>query len=662
MGWPPAVVIVVRHGARLDAADKQWHLTSPTPYDPPLTYGGWTQSRALGARIASILRSRETDDEVTGEGQSQVTRKRRHKVVIHTSPFLRCVQTSVAISSGLAQNPGHINLYHPKPPSSPLVKATQMHSSPRMRPTVATGSPSLAPIPEPTASKLDGRPNEQPENIKRATLRVDAFLGEWLSPDYFENITPPPSSVMMVAGAKADLLRKEDYSNLSHVREPSTASVGFPGGWGSPVVLAKKEDDEGALSNLSPLGQALPRRDRTSSLSSVASGESRQIRNATHLPTTAGYRVYQPPIPAYAISAADPIPAGYVAHSRDACVDVDYQWDSMRDPQNWGNGGEYGEEWSSMHKRFRKGLQQLAGWYSNINDDPSKLLSKGNKATHLHPNEDNPEDEDSDLVIILVTHGAGCNALIGALTNQPVLLDVGMASLTMAVRKPTPPTSPGTTPTHSRASSRTVLMSDQYDVKLVANTEHLRSTTSTPSTSRSPSVGGLPAFRESFRDSFRERSVGNNGSLDGSSFAKNVSSFRPVPTSGNFGSIRRAASIAGQGTRSYAPTRKTSIGLWSAPHPEEEAQEEEEPEDDMILNFGDENGNSTGNKSVETEVEVEKEKKANENAVEEEKGSEMEEDDVAPLGGLWGSPRPPGHAEKIREIAPKRRWTVNERG
>ncbi|KAH7385082.1 hypothetical protein BKA64DRAFT_157247 [Cadophora sp. MPI-SDFR-AT-0126] len=641
MGWPPAVVIVVRHGARLDAADKQWHLTSPTPYDPPLTYGGWTQSRALGARIASILRSRETDDEVLGDGQNGVARKRRHKVVIHTSPFLRCVQTSIAISAGLAQNPGHTHHHH-KPPTSPLVKATQIQSSPRMRPTLATASPSLAPIPEPVVSRLNGKFNEQPDNIKKATLRVDAFLGEWLSPDYFEHITPPPSSVMMVAGAKADLLRKEDYSSLSHVREPATASVGFPGGWGSPVVVAEKKEDDGALSTLSTLGQSLPRRDRTSSLSSVGSSGSRQShRSTTNLPTAAEHGVYQPPIPAYAISGSDPIPAGYTAHARDACVDVDYQWDSMREPQNWGNGGEYGEEWSSMHKRFRKGLQQLVGWYSNI-DDPSKLLTKSGNTSHLRPNtEDSSEDEDTDLVIILVTHGAGCNALIGALTNQPVLLDVGMASLTMAVRKPTPANSPATTPAHSRASSRTVLISDQYDVKLVANTEHLRSTSSTPSTSRSPSLAGLPAFRESFR----ERYISNSGSLDGSTFARN----RPVPTSGNFGSIRRTASIAGSGPRSYTPVRQTSIGLWSAPQPEEEAAEEE-PEDDMILNFGDDSGAVKPAEkdeaiSVEEEIEVEK-----------------DDDDVAPLGGLWGSPRPPGYAEKIREIAPKRRWTVSERG
>jgi hypothetical protein len=211
-------------------------LTSPTPYDPPLTYGGWTQSRALGARIATILRSRETDDEIplswNGEEQNGGDRrKRRHKVIIHTSPFLRCVQTSIAISAGLAQNPGH---HHARPSSSHSVK--DLHSSPQLRPIIATGSPRLAPIPEP-ALGVNGKPKEQPENIKKSIIRVDAFLGEWLSPDYFEQITPPPSSIMMVAVAKADLLRREDYSYLLNIRNRSP-NQGFPGGWGSPIVSA----------------------------------------------------------------------------------------------------------------------------------------------------------------------------------------------------------------------------------------------------------------------------------------------------------------------------------------------------------------------------------------------------------------------------------------
>jgi hypothetical protein len=71
----------------------------------------------------------------------------------------------------------------------------------------------------------------------------------------------------------------------------------------------------------------------------------------------------------------------------------------------------------------------------------------------------------------------------------------------------------------------------------------------------------------------------------------------------------------------------------------------------MILNFGND-GTNENDKPPEEEEKVEE-------AIATEKDKD-EEDDVAPLG-LWGSPRPPGHAEKIREIAPKRRWTVNER-
>lgn len=619
-----------------------------------MTYGGWTQSRALGARIASILRTRETDDEIPVFNAAEnggIVRKRRHKVILHSSPFLRCVQTSVAISAGLSQNPGHL---HPIVSGSPAVKATHMSGSPRIRPLVSTGSPRLAPIHEPSKLKANEKSTlyQQPENIKKSTVRVDAFLGEWLTPDYFEQITPPPSSVMMVAGAKADLLRREDYSNLIHVQEVK-AVQGFPGGWGSPVV-AEKDKDESSLSNLSSLGANLPRRDRRSSLSSVGSARSAHShKSGVNLQVAAPpeHGIYMPPIPSYAISNSDPIPPGYVAHARDACVDVDYQWDSMRDPQNWGTGGEYGEEWSQMHKRFRTGIQSLLGWYTT-EDDPGQLLTRIPKSpTHSGMTEgEDSEDEDTDLVIILVTHGAGCNALIGALTNQPVLLDVGMASLTMAVRKPTPVnspvSSPGVSPKHSRASSRNFSISDQYDVKLVANTEHLRtSTSSTPSQSRTNSLAGISTFRERFTGT----------SFDNSSFVKSKTG---VTTSSAFGSMRRTASIASATPRSYVPARQSSIGLWSAPSAREEDEDatEEPEEDDMILDFGED---ATKDFKREEEKENPAVAVVNEKLVS--PTFEEKEDDVAPLG-LWGAPRPPGYAEKIREIGtPKRRWTVNER-
>ena len=541
----------------------------------------------------------------------------------------------MAISAGLAQNPGHTSANRPS--SSASMKMSQLRSSPNIRAMNLTNSPKLDPIPEPaTGGKGTGEAQKQSDNIKKSTIRVDAFLGEWLSPDYFELITPPPSSIMMVAGAKADLLRREDYSNLQVLNKAAPVNQGFPGGWGSPVVLpTQPKEKEDALSTLSSLAQALPRRDRTSSLSSMGSNGSRPRSSAaTLLPTAAEHGIYQPPIPTYAVSNSDPIPPGYVAHARDACVDVDYQWDSMREPQMWGNGGEYGEEWSSMHKRFRNGLKQMINWYKT-SDDPGRLMTKTPSSPRGNPFEQiEDEDEDTDLVIILVTHGAGCNALIGALTNQPVLLDVGMASLTMAVRKPTPVNTPTSTPGHSRTNSRNITVSDQYDVKLVANTEHLRSSaTSTPSSSRTPSVSGLARFREPTSNSNFDR--------PGRSFT----------TSGNFGSMRRTASIATAGlgahARSYVPNRQSSMGLWS-PTPAKE-EEPEEQEDEMILNFGNDATDSP------TQMDAEREEAVDEN-------ERDEEDDVAPLGGLWGSPRPPGQAEQIRDVTGhKRRWTVNER-
>ncbi|KAA8570504.1 hypothetical protein EYC84_002773 [Monilinia fructicola] len=541
MGRPPAVIIVVRHGARLDQADNQWYLTTPTPYDPPLTYGGWTQSRALGARIANILRTRETDDEfVSSEDRNgSKNRKRRHKVVIHTSPFLRCVQTSVAISAGLAQNPGHT---HPQRSASTHShhKSLQMHPSPRVRPALSTDSPKLAPLLETTnlASSSSGKIIGQTDNIKKSLVRVDAFLGEWLAPDYFEHITPPPSSIMMVAGAKADLLRREDHNSLIHVRDftaQGSSFQPFPGGWGSPITTEKKE-----FPSVSSLSHALPRRDRTSSLSSVGSNGNRQgLRADGHLPTSE-HGIYQPPVPSYAISTSDPIPPGYATHARDACVNVDYQWDSMREPLDWGNGGEYGEEWPSMHKRFRRGLHSIS---------PSPKL---------------------------------------------------------------PPTSkPGATPkAHSRTNSRSLSLSEEYDLKLLANTEHLRSTTSSIASSRTPSAANLSTFRE----------------------RQPIDPNRSTTINSSLGSIRRTASIASSQPRTFSPARQSSIGLWSATPPLRESVDENDDTDcdSMILNFGDDSANLKASTSS-TAEEENKSAVAKNTEIE---TSALEEDEVAPLG-LW---------------------------
>ena len=442
----------------------------------------------------------------------------------------------------------------------------------------------------------------------------------------------------MVAGAKVDLLRTEDYSNLMRPRDVvSTRPRGFPGGWGSPIVVPTAIENEGGLSNLPALAQYLPDRERTSSLSGVAgNGGLKRGRspNRPSLPSPGEHGLYEPPTPAFAISSSNPIPPGYVAHARDACVNVGSHWDSMRGPPNCGDGGKYGEEWSSMHKRFRKGFQELITWYEE-HDLPDILVDT--KQTGLDEAASSKDvDDDTDLVLILVSHGAGCNALIGALTNQPVLLDVGMASLTMAVRKPTPTDTSISTPAETPRSlsptdSGEISVHQQYDVKIVANTAHLRpSNSSTPSSSRQPSATGLPAFRERYGSSA--------GSLDGTNLSMAA---RSATTSGNLGAMRRTASIATSGPQKYL---QTSVGLWTPPT-REEAMEEHESE---IIEKP---------KLHTVAASLQQEKKA---VTADDIDEKDEMDKVAPLG-LWGAPRPPGDAEKMREVGMKRRWTVTER-
>ncbi|KAG9705993.1 hypothetical protein KCU69_g4049, partial [Aureobasidium melanogenum] len=171
-----------------------------------------------------------------------------------------------------------------------------------------------------------------------------------------------------------------------------------------------------------------------------------------------------------------------------------YKWDSMRDPQRWGDGGRFGEEWSQMHKRFRHGLSSMVDWYDTTQSESKQPAHDSHEAAPAAI-----DDDDEDLVVVLITHGAGCNALIGALTNQPVLLDVGMASLTMAIRKddasaslsmsehispvvsPALGNSPALGPADAvprplprRQSSMDSGLSSHYEMKIVASSEHLR--------------------------------------------------------------------------------------------------------------------------------------------------------------------------------------------
>ncbi|PGG95281.1 hypothetical protein AJ79_10147 [Helicocarpus griseus UAMH5409] len=638
MGKPPSVIIIARHGARLDAVDKQWHLTSPTPYDPPLTYGGWNQARALGTRIKILLQDREnpTSQSPNNNGNAEVEDKasarddnnnnatpsdaskqpRKQKIIIHASPFLRCVQTAIGVSAGLNQS---------KPPplhrSQSSAKHHRLHSGSPL--TRGNDSAQLSAIPEPSNSPSPSQRSPEPSDtgVQKYKLRVDAFLGEWLSPDYFEQIAPPPGSVMMVAGAKSELLRRGEPIETGIVPDGKATFGHFPGGWSNPftsgVAKDSKDDDasenDGAFKHMTAMGYALAHRNRSGSYDSGANGGNKPAGTGiskiiTDLPT--GYPGYASPTPTYAISPLDPIPTGYVAHARDACVDIDFQWDSMREPQNWGNGGEYGEEWSSMHRRFRNGLERMIDWYETI--DLGSITTD--------------EDDSTETVLILITHGAGCNALIGALTGEPVLLDVGVASLTMAVRKEIPAGLSreevkfitNSRPKRDRVSSD---FGDEYEINLLSSTEHLRSGADSSHASRESSPKVLPARIPSYR----HRVGANSGSTT------SQESFNPS------GSIGRKPSNSRMSNSSYSrgySTGRPSSGLWGSAAVTDDNNSEA---DDLVPNFGDPKPSAGDNSRAEAGTGTQAPTR------------------TRSQHGLWGS------VSLDREPTSKRRWTVNER-
>ncbi len=375
--------VFIRHGARLDAEDKNWTTSSATPYDPPLSYGGWTQTRALGARIASLLHARDialsNDDtlgrscgsDVAGPEQSSKLenlqpsfklKQRKYKIVVHSSPFLRCIQSSVAVSAGIAQYQGNLARFdahnRPSTPQAPHLFTVPPRSRTLDAKTFDSTFSESDSASNPPASKTPLRF----EPMQKITLRIDAFLGEWLSPDYFEFITAPPPSNMMVAAAKAELLRSAEPIQGSKTLPVEARSTFFPGGWG--------QHQDSALTNrhslsMAQVAQALPGHGMSSNgnheSDTAGPGISKSQHSSKAKPMVSGY---VPPVPTYALLPKEPIPSGYVAHARDACVNIDFQWDSMRDPQNWGDGGEHGEEWSSMHMRFRRGMLNMISWYS----------------------------------------------------------------------------------------------------------------------------------------------------------------------------------------------------------------------------------------------------------------------------------------------------------
>ena len=643
----------------MDAADKSWHLTSPTPYDPPLTYGGWNQAKALGSRVATILEARvDSKNAESGAAGTVSGWRQRYKIVIHSSPFLRCVQTSIAIGAGISQH------------RSGKEKRERRVSSENRAALQAESAIDEDQDEQQTTSQNGRAAGAQHVNsdlkdhgVLKSALRIDAFLGEWLTPDYYENITSPPGSTMMVAGAKAEILRSETIDIFQHT---SSVKGHFPGGWNRPgsSQLPPIVDDQA----LSPkvVSQSGPRTYRASTHSTHGADSGRNtFKSANEVYSTieASKATYIAPVPAYSVSTSHPIPRGYVTHAKDACVDVDFQWDSMRAPQDWGDGGDFGEEWSAMHKRFRAGLFRLVTWYKDHG-----VQSSGAPAVPV--SDTKKAEDDQELVVILVTHGAGCNALIGGFTNQPVLMDVGLASLTVAMRRESEDdwntTSSagnnnnfGVTPFRSMSNSQ--ILSEAYEMKLVASLDHLRAGVDASKMTGLQSPNLVPKIPE-----YRRRNLAKTGSAGVASPSSPLSKEVRRPVNSSLGSIRRSATtstsalnhdswiIPNRSSSNPASLSASGPGLWSKNSSmlssfDEAAEFSAYQMDELSL------GPSLAESDmVQSPIDA----------------TESARDTIAPLPtdvpdrsfsqhGLW-APRVPEARQDAVSTAPKRRWTVNE--
>lgn len=460
-------------------------------------------------------------------------RKQKPRIIIHTSPFLRCVQTAIAISSGINQN------------------YTDLESLRESRLPTSPSSNSTPAIPESAPSPASGTHSK---NNPRSVLRVDACLGEWLNPEYFESIIPPPKSERMVATAKTELLRRDESTIPAADKQTPPNVHHFPGGWNGSIPSQEEEPKNEIESTPIPTNPG--QRNRAGSYDSLKAIHTpwgrRMLRVNTDIPAVPD-AAYSPPIPSYAISPSNPIPDGYVTHARDACVLVDYQWDSMREPQNWGSGGEYGDEWSTMLTRFGNSIERMISWYQN--DDASTTPAHRRTRSQLQfLGQDEVEDCVADTILIIVTHGAGCNALIGALSGQPALVNVATASLTLAVRKDY---MAQTLPVHEQAekydSHYKTSGPEDYSLVEVASTDHLRPGTSPSTSIRSPTASNIPPPSI---PSYRHRSTISSG---------------PILLSP---SLR-----AGVGLHSWT-TPRASSGLWSS------VSGDRDTADDLVPNFG----------------------------------------------------------------------------
>ena len=224
---------------------------------------------------------------------------------------------------------------------------------------------------------------------------------------------------------------------------------------------------------------------------------------------------------------------------------VDWMWDSLK----LGDGGEYGEQWGSMHERFDRGINKLLQFYQqdDMNGD--------------------------ETVVILVTHGAGCNALLGALTRKPVLTDIPISSLSMAVLRPSTPSSMSSTSSQF-----------DYDLLLQAETQHL-SSSSLPSISSTTFPSSVSSHsRETSSSSRRSPIINDKRILEYHPVRSRSASSTIARPSGHLDLVHRHPSLklrTASGLFGGPKSDPPRTGLWAPTSPSAAVSDEEE--DDELL-------------------------------------------------------------------------------
>ncbi|KZS93003.1 phosphoglycerate mutase-like protein [Sistotremastrum niveocremeum HHB9708] len=150
MSAAPHTIYIARHGFRLNWVTQNWPNVTGTPKDPPLAAYGEAQSKELAAYFLGLP-------------------KEERPTAIFSSPYYRCLQTSVPCAEALG-----LPIYVEHGLSewySPVAPGTGLHPRPSLPPDLLKYVPGIDPSWTPTWI-----PSRQGETVEEVHSRVGGFL------------------------------------------------------------------------------------------------------------------------------------------------------------------------------------------------------------------------------------------------------------------------------------------------------------------------------------------------------------------------------------------------------------------------------------------------------------------------------------------------------